>query len=244
MSHKCDSCEKEFDTYESMKQHSEAAHSSQSAVGSSQATADGGRKTVKIPWYVPVLIVIIIAIAAFVILRPSTPQQTTTGPSVPTGEQADYWTAPFPFGNDPRLHWHAYPSFKICGEDKTMLQVMAMAGVKFGPTGMVGPETIHVHEGEPWFHIESPPPTRKSITLANAFRGLNMKFSNDGILNYAGPNGCNNTLNSTGVQGLENATGVFHNKTNSLKVSVDSKPVADPENLVLQDGQKILIDYS
>ncbi|MBI4095811.1 MAG: hypothetical protein HY438_03060 [DPANN group archaeon] len=222
MSHKCNSCEKEFDTYESMKQHAEAAHSSgQPATQSSQP-----RAAIKIPWYVPVLIVIIIAIAAFVILRPSAPQQTTTGPSVPIGEQADYWTAPFPFGNDPRLHWHAYPSFKICGEDKTMLQVMAMAGVRFGPSGMVGPETLHVHEGEPWFHIESPPPTRKSITLANAFKGLNIKFSNNGILKYQGTSGCND------------------NKTNSLKVSVGSEQVEDPENLVLQGGQKILIDYS
>ncbi|MBI2040808.1 MAG: hypothetical protein HYT16_01775 [DPANN group archaeon] len=221
MSHKCDSCEKEFDTYESMKQHSEAAHSGgQPATQGSQS-----RAAIKIPWYVPVLVVIIIAIAAFVILKPSTPQQATTAPSVPEGQPANYWTESFPFGTNPNLHWHAYPSFKLCGEDKTFLQILNMVGVKF-VNGMAGPHVMHVHEGEPWFHIESPPPTRKAITLANAFKGLNIKFSNNGILNYQGTSGCNN------------------NQTNSLKVSVDGKPVEDPENLVLQDKQKILIDYS
>ena len=221
MSHKCNSCEKEFNTYESMKQHAEAAHTGgQPATQSSQP-----RAAIKIPWYVPVLVVIIIAIAAFVILKPSTPQQISIASPVPTGEQADYWTEAYPFGTDPNLHWHAYPSFKLCGEEKTMLQILGMVGTKF-VNGMTGPHVMHVHDGEPWFHIESPPATRKDITLAAGFKAINVPFSNNGILTYQGANGCND------------------NKTNSLKVSVDGKLIEDPENLVMQDGQKILVDYS
>ncbi len=227
MSHKCDSCEKEFESYESMKQHSEAAHTS-STQSSTSSSSTGA--AIKIPWYVPVLIVIIIAVAAFVILKPETSSsssasEASTEPSVPAGQPANYWTESFPFGTDPNLHWHAYPSFKICGEEKTMLQILNLVGTKF-VNGMTGPHVMHVHDGEPWFHIESPPPTRKAITLAAGFKAINVPFSNTGILTYTGANGCNN------------------NQTNSLKVSVNNRPVEDPENYVMQDKDQILIDYS
>ncbi len=233
MSHKCGSCEKEFETYESMKQHSEAAHASpQSSVfGSGTRTEDGRLKTVRIPWYVPVLIVIIIAIAAFVILKPETSSSSSASgasaePSVPAGQAANYWTESFPFGTDPKLHWHSYPKFKLCGEDKTMLEVMRMAGLSFPPSGMIGPHVMHVHDSEPWFHIESPPPTRKTITLGAGFKAINIPFSNAGILSYQGTSGCNN------------------NQTNSLKVLVNEKPVENPASYVMRDKDQILIDYS
>lgn len=243
MSHKCGSCEKEFESYESMKQHSDAAHG-----GAQQQATNQQQKSIRIPWYVPVLVVIIIAIAAFVILRPETSSSpgasgASAEPTIPAGQPANYWTEQFPFGTDPNLHWHAYPKFKFCGEDKTMLQILDMAGKKFA-NGMIGPHVMHVHDSEPWFHIESPPPTRKSITLGAGFKAINVPFSNTGILNYQGASGCNNTLNLTQVQSLENASGVFHNQTNSLKVSVNGKPVVDPASYVMQDNDKIIIDYS
>jgi len=178
------------------------------------------KHTLKIDIVHIIIAVAIIAVVLFFVFKLKTVGLKTED----SGLNTDYWTEPFPFGTDPNLHWHAYPSFKLCGEDKTFLQVLDMAGAKF-VNGMAGPHVMHVHEGEPWFHIESPPPTRKDITLGKAFKNLNIKFSNKGILTYDNSAACNN------------------GKENSLKVSVNGEHVDDPENHVLANGEKILIEF-
>ncbi len=217
MSHSCEHCSKEFDSYNSLKQHKDASHSQPVA-----QPAD--RKVIKIQWYVPVLIIILVVALAAWHFWPASPAMEG-----PVNGNSTYWTEPFPFGRDPTLHWHAYPKFNLCGQEETLLDIMRTAGVKFpslDSESMVGPEGLHTHLGEPWIHIESPPPNRAAITLGQFFKNINVKFSNSGILTYAGTNGCNN------------------NQTNSMKVTADGKSVVDPANLVLQDGQKILISYS
>jgi|SRR3989344_565193 len=175
------------------------------------------KHTLKIDIMHIIIAIIVIVAAIYVVYK-----FTNKSGQVPDDK---YWTEPFPFGTDPALHWHAYPKFSLCGEDKTLLQVIDMAGVKFPPSGEIGPMALHVHIDEPWIHIESPPTSRKSITLGAFFKGINIKFSNAGILSYDKPDSCNN------------------GKANSLKVSVNGKQTEDSENLVLQEGQKILIEY-
>ena len=163
-----------------------------------------------------IIAVAVIAIVLFFVFKPKAADSKL---------DTAYWAEPFPFGTDPSLHWHAYPKFSLCGEDKTLLQVIDLAGVKFPTGGEIGPMALHVHIDEPWIHIESPPTSRKSITLGAFFNGINIKFSNAGILDYNKPDSCNN------------------GNVNSLKVSVNGEQTEDPENLVLQEGQKILIEY-
>ena len=165
-----------------------------------------------------IIIAIIVIVAAIYIVYKFTNNSSQT-------PDDNYWTEPFPFGRDPALHWHAYPQFNLCGAEKSLLEVLDLAGVKFPPGGEIGPMALHVHIDEPWIHIESRPANRKSVTLGAFFKGINIKFSNAGILDYNKPDSCNN------------------GNVNSLKVSVNGEQTEDPENLVLQEGQKILIEY-
>ncbi len=178
---------------------------------------DAQKHAIKIDILHIAIAIIVIVIAVYFVYR------FTSSSQAPDDK---YWTEPFPFGTDPALHWHAYPKFSLCGTEKSLLDVIGMAGIKFPTSGEIGPMTLHVHLSEPWIHIESPPPNRKAITLGKFFGSINVKFSNEGILNYNKPDACNN------------------GKENSLKVSVDGKPADDPENIVLQDGQKILIEFN
>ncbi|MBI5391766.1 hypothetical protein HZB00_02065 [Candidatus Woesearchaeota archaeon] len=116
------------------------------------------------------------------------------------------------------VHWHAYPTVMVCGEEKTLPYP--------APSQHLGNPLLHTHAPpENYAHIEGQIYNKDDITLGKYFDAIGVKFSNTGILEKRNGEKCGN------------------GKPGQVRMSVNGVPNTELRNHVLADGEKILITF-
>lgn len=125
----------------------------------------------------------------------------------------------FPLGN---IHWHPIPTITVCGQDVSLPDVLAILGPGAGPESYIGTADLHIHPGDPAFHMELDASVPSQITLGLAMHNIGYTFSSTTLMNKKNGDICPDS-----------------NSPGRVSVILNGQPNYDYENLVMEDGDQI-----
>ncbi len=218
---RCEECNREFATEESLDQHNRDKHATQSIDRHElkqqkkqqklAAQAEENRKlktgkrikAIAMIGGVSFVLAVVVYAALFVL-----PQQPSGEHTIAAGTGAVGSEGFIP--NYP-IHWHPHLRIVINGEEQIIPANIGITGSRHEP--------IHTHEIDGIIHVENTNPTPENMRLAYFFRIWGKKFSKDCIFEF-----CNS-------------------EEGTVKFYVNGKESDLFENYIYRDGDELLIEY-
>ena len=190
---KCTHCNKVFTSKEALEMHTKAKHPEH------KPTLDLKTKKRIIKYSLTFVIIILIAYGGYNLFQNS----------------AKLSSGSYTKGN---VHWHAYPTVEICGEEKQL-------PYPIGANEHLGSALLHTHSPpENYIHIEGHVYSADEIKLGKYFDGLGVKFNQDEIFDTKNGDLCNN-------------------QPGKLRMFANNVESFEFRNYVIKDQDKILMKY-
>ncbi|MEK6907354.1 MAG: C2H2-type zinc finger protein [Nanoarchaeota archaeon] len=189
---KCDKCNRVFTTKEALEMHNKSKHPEIKPI----ITQKTKRKIVK--YIIALIIIILISYGGYNLFQRSAELSSSSYTKT-------------------SVHWHAYPTVIICGEEKQLPHPLGSAHL--------GNNLLHTHAPpDNFIHIEGRVYSPDEIKLGKYLDVIGVKFDQDRILDKKNGDLCNN-------------------KAGKLRIFVNDIENFEFRDYIMKDQDKILIKY-